>query len=673
MVVVVEGKISERSIIRLKIKTFDIEADGFLDGEKAATTIHCICVTDYQTGHVRTYTDALPGYPSLAEGLADLQDSDVLVGHNILGYDLRMLEKFFGFVYRGQVRDTIVLSRMGYTDLLGKDLRVTRKKIKEFPESLTGKHSLRAWGYRIGVHKGHVNDTEDYSVCTQEMLDYCAQDVVVNDELFKFFRDRWVGTLDPMDGEWNAVSVEMDFVRALIEQNEAGWLIDTGKAEELIDVLQHELKTLQEGLADLFPPFIVPPSNPQYEWTVPEGLEHAIVWEPSQHDQWYNPGKYALKTKLKVIPFNPNSSAMVIHHLSRKYNWRPKKFTPKGKPAFGSKVIESLPYEEAAALVRVGMISDRLSSMLGNSGFITLLHEDGRVRGRVNHCGAVTHRCTHSSPNSANITGNKAEYGKEIRDLFIAPEGYVVVGADASSLELRMLGNRMARFDGGKYANEVVDGDVHVLNATTAGLYQLHEPLPGESQEDFIERIRNAYAKSMIYAMNYGAGDKKLGRTVEPPGSNWTDKEATAAGKKVRGLLLKGLPALEKTISNLQAGYRKDGSQFIVGLDGRLASNRSRHQALNTQLQMDGAVVMKWATVLCRAEAIKRWGRPGKTALWCMVGHIHDEFQFQVREDIAHEFGRVAVESIRRAGKLLNTICPLDGESKIGRSWRFTH
>lgn len=657
----------------MKIKTFDIEADGFLDGEKAATKIHCICITDYGSGEVRTYTDAVPGYPSLREGLEDLRQADVLVGHNILGYDLRMLKKFFGFTTDAMIRDTIVLSRMGYTDLLGKDIRVTSRINPKFPESLRGKHSLRAWGYRIGEHKGHVNDTEDYSVCTQEMLDYCAQDVVVNDKLFGFFRDRWLGELDPMNDDWNAVEVEMQFVQALIEQNEAGWLIDTGKAAALIEILQKELKELRDGLEDLFPPFVVPPSNPGVDWEIPEGLEDAIVWEPSDHDKWYNPGKYGLKTKVKVIPFNPRSSDMVIHHLSRKYGWRPKKFTPSGKPAFGSKIIEALDYKEAAALVRVGMIADRLSSMLGGSGFITLLHPDSRVRGRVNHCGAVTHRCTHSSPNSANITGNKAEYGKEIRDLFIAPEGYVVVGADASGLELRMLGNRMARFDGGKYANEVVEGDVHVLNATTAGLYLLHEKQEGETHEEYVQRIRNAYAKSMIYAMNYGAGDKKLGRTIEPKGAGWTDKQATAEGKKARAKLLAGLPALEKTIAALQRGYKKDGSQFIVGLDGRVASNRSRHQALNTQLQMDGAVVMKWATVLCRETAINRWGRPGKDANWCMVGHIHDEFQFQVKEEIAHEFGRVAVESIRRAGELLNVACPLDGEAKVGRSWRFTH
>ena len=95
---------------------------------------------------------------------------------------------------------------------------------------------------------------------------------------------------------------------------------------------------------------------------------------------------------------------------------------------------------------------------------------DGRIHGRVNPNGAVTGRATHSSPNVAQVPHNGAPYGKECRALFGVPKGWIQAGIDACGLELRCLSHFLYPYDGGKYAYEVVHGDIHTANQKAAGL-----------------------------------------------------------------------------------------------------------------------------------------------------------------------------------------------------------
>ena len=120
----------------------------------------------------------------------------------------------------------------------------------------------------------------------------------------------------------------------------------------------------------------------------------------------------------------------------------------------------------------------------------------GVIHGRVNHMGAVTSRCTHSDPNVAQVPSTGAAFGKECRELFHAPEGYSLLGADASGLELRCLAHYMNRYDGGAYGKEILSGDIHTANQNAAGL----ETRP--------------QAKTFIYGFLYGAGNEKIGQII---------------------------------------------------------------------------------------------------------------------------------------------------------------
>lgn len=653
--------------------TFDLETNGLRNTPwewnvkrrenppELCTKIHCLVLKE-RGKELEEYHDdpTIRRDGTLKEGYLRLGQADVLVGHNIQNYDLPVLNELASCRLSGVVRDTLIMSRMGYTTLRKKDDRL---RPRGMPESLYGLHTLRAWGYRIGLLKGHVNDTEDWSTFDEAMLTYCGRDVEVNEKLDIMFEKSWAGDID------EAVQVEHEFCTAIQSQIDCGWYIDEEKAWELTRELEIERMRLEEDLLTLFPGRWVEPThilNPNKTCAADKWMDNP---DAEKSNEWWNPK--ALKTKKKFFEFKPSSDMQVIWNLNQKYGWEPTIMTDKGNPKFGEDVISGLGFDETKDLVHYSQVTGRLSELLGNSGYLTLLWDDGRLHGSLQHCGAVTHRCTHQRPNMGNVTGVKNPYGKEMRELFTVPDdSYCIVGADASGLELRMLGHSMAKYDDGDYAKEVVEGDAHLRNSIAMGLRSHHPQGEDEEEHHYFKRVRNS-SKGVIYAHNYGSGNETLGEACEPKGLAWPAEKRKKVGARVRKSLLAGLPALKQTIEGLKK-YWKVG-YTVTGLDGRIAEVLKAYICLNTQLQMNGAIVVKWATVLVHREARKRWGPPSKDGTWCMVGHVHDEYNFQVKKEIAHEFGKLAVDSFANAGKLLSVSCGLAGEYQVGNSWAEVH
>ena len=261
--------------------------------------------------------------------------------------------------------------------------------------------------------------------------------------------------------------------------------------------------------------------------------------------------------------------------------------------------------------------------------WLDAVQDDGRIHGRVNTCGAVTGRMTHSSPNMAQIPSDSL-----YRQCFVVPEGSKLVGIDASGLELRMLAHYM---DDAKYTDLILNGDIHTYNQQAAGL------------------DTRAQAKTFIYAFLYGAGDAKIGSIVGG---------SSRKGAQLKQRFLDSLPALLKLINKV-AKHGLQGS--LPGLDGRRVLIRSEHAALNTLLQSAGAIVMKKALVIA-TNKLARYGYPYK-----LVAQVHDEFQVEVPEEYADRVGAVFRNAIREAGRQLDLRCPLDGEFKVGNNWAETH
>ena len=161
---------------------FDIEANGLVHD---VSSIHCIVLHNTEDGTTTCYNDAGNTEP-IIRAITTLEEADRIVGHNIINYDLRVITKLYPFFSPvGDVIDTLLLSRLYHPNLMEID---KKHAWKGMPLKLYGRHSLEAYGYRLGEHKGDFGKESDWSEWSQEMQDYCKQDVVVTTKICNHFQ-----------------------------------------------------------------------------------------------------------------------------------------------------------------------------------------------------------------------------------------------------------------------------------------------------------------------------------------------------------------------------------------------------------------------------------------------------------------------------------------------------
>ena len=567
---------------------FDLETDGLLDD---VTKVHCIVTQDTETGDVRTYD---PTQIDLA--LEVLENADRIGGHNVMAYDIPVLRKLYDFKYNGKLFDTLVASRLIWPNMKEKDMLK-----RTVDNKLIGSHSLKAWGQRLKFHKGDYGEQDEaWDAYTQQMLDYCVQDVALNVKLYELILSKKYPE-EPM-------RLEHEMNRLLNRQQRAGFPFDVPKAQKLYTLLSTRKLEIETKLVETLEPTII-----------------------------------VLKTKTKTIPFNPASRQQIADRL-QKLGWKPEEFTPSGEPKVDEKILAGIDLPEAALLTEFLMLNKRLGQ-LGNGKQAWLkLEKAGRIHGRVNHMGAVTSRCTHSDPNVAQVPSAGAAFGKECRELFHAPNGYSLLGADASGLELRCLAHYMNRFDGGRYGKEILEGDIHTANQEAAGL------------------ATRPQAKTFIYGFLYGAGNEKIGQIIG---------KGAKEGGQIKKRFLAKTPALKKLTEALNNKLENQrGEKFINGLDGRLIPIRHPHAALNTLLQSAGAIICKkwYATV---ENMIRAKGYTNEEVT--IVAFVHDEVQILVKKGLEDEIGEITKAAIKETERAYNFKCPLDSEFQVGTSWAETH
>jgi hypothetical protein len=161
---------------------FDLETDGFLDN---VTTIHCLAIHDLDTKETIAYNDTGNQEP-VSRGLQRLYDAEAVIGHNIIGYDLPVIRKLYPwFDHCPYTVDTLLLSRLYHSDMMALD---KKHNWKHMPLKLYGRHSLESYGYRLGEYKGEFGKDTDWKDWSQEMEDYCIQDVTVTTKLWNHFQ-----------------------------------------------------------------------------------------------------------------------------------------------------------------------------------------------------------------------------------------------------------------------------------------------------------------------------------------------------------------------------------------------------------------------------------------------------------------------------------------------------
>lgn len=631
---------------------FDIETNGLLD---TVSTLHSLVLRDADTGQlVGSYTDAFrdpkaPGdYLPVAQGLALLAEAEEIIGHNVIKYDIPALQKLFpAWTYKGRVTDTLVMARLWMS---GDALRAHDMEERKVQGRLIGAHSLEAWGYRVGVFKGDyakVAGGDVWAHWSDQMQRYCEQDTEVT---FHLLRRMEAAGLDP-----RAVELEHRVATIISRQERRGFCFDSLSAEQLVGSLMAEKAALEDQLQKTFKPW----------WRAAGGL----IPKRDNAKMGYTEG--APLTKVELHVFDPNSRRDFGDRLKALYGWEPKELTETGQPKIDEATLGTLAWPEAKIAARYFMVQKRLGQLsAGKEAWLSKVR-NGRIHGNVNTNGAHTGRMTHSGPNLAQVPSVRAPWGKECRGLFCAGPGYVLVGMDAAAIELRNLAGYMAPYDGGAYAQIVLNSDDPEVKAAGNDLHSVNARALGLDPKkkyriDGKEPTGRDIAKVWFYAFIYGAGNAKLGEIL---GVRGPQSKLARAGKAARDRFMRALPALGKLVEAVQKRLKARG--FLLGLDGRRLHARSEHAALNTLLQSAGAVFMKKALVELDDALIAAGLTPGVD--YEFVANVHDEIQMEVLPQHAEFVGKLAADCVRIAGEAFNFRCPLAGNYVIGKTWADTH
>lgn len=411
------------------------------------TNIWCVVTRNIETDEVIVWKEA--------KGLQSYLDQcDLIIGHNIIGFDHPVLQKIWNIsVKTNQLYDTLVSARL-------------------LDPSREAGHRLENYGSMLGFPKtDYKGEWEQHHGVTLEknsmqhwdepvlelMIPYCIQDTLVTQKLYEYLEAQF----KQQNFDIRSIELEHKVQEIIYQQTQNGFKLDEREAIFLLARLKGKLGYIENELQSVFP-----------EKTIERVSE-----------------KTGKKLKTKVQPFNSGSRKQIGERLIEK-GWKPTSFTETGQPKVDETTLKETDIPEAKLMGEYLMLQKRISQI---DSWLEAVGKDGRVHGRVLTNGAVTGRMTHSSPNMAQVPNSGSEYGEDCRALWTVEKGYKLVGIDASGLELRMLAHYMKD---DAYTNEVVSGDIHTANQKAAGLQNRNQ------------------AKTFIYAFLYGAGDAKIGQIV---------------------------------------------------------------------------------------------------------------------------------------------------------------
>lgn len=686
---------------------FDLEGNGLLD---KITRVHVLKVKEVETGKRWSFLKH-----EIDNVFTLFDEAEFIVGHNIIDYDLKVLLKLFGYVTKAKVRDTIVYSRLMYPNIAEMDMREFNRGL--LPGKLIGRHSLEAWGHRVGLNKGEYSEimrvkakeaglkTEEeilnfiWGEWNPEMDAYCDLDVDVTEQV-------WIKASTEFDVMgWPILPLQTEhYVAELMRTQE-----DNGICFNVEDAskMKAELNVIAESISaecqTAFPPRFVPESyvnlgDIRLEYNkIDWDKVGDLAWEDAVFDL-LSQGEASDVVPKIVIPrktlrfkdvsrpskfvghpyipvemdiFNPGSRPQVANRLIA-MGWTPDEFTDSGAPSVNDDTLkraaETIPI--AQPISDYYMVNKRLSQLsTGDEAWLSKVTPDGFIHHNVNPCGAVTGRATHRGPNLAQVPkvvkkkrvledGTKEEYiafGRE------GGWGYECRALFHTPPGFRMVGSDLSGIELRCLAHYMAehDGGEYGRILLKEDIHKVNQEAAGLENRDL--------AKTFIYAFLYGAGDEKIGSIVAPEASPAQQK---SIGAELKKRFLKGLPALGKVLKGIKKDLKTQG--HLIGLDGRRLYCRSEHSALNTLLQAAGAIISKYWILQIDDDLIDA-GYENRWVDYANMLWIHDEVQIAARDDIAENVAVISVAAAGKVGNFLNFRVPVEANAKIGRNWAETH
>ena len=411
------------------------------------------------------------------------------------------------------------------------------------------------------------------------------------------------------------LALEHQVAQILTEQEIHGWTFNEQKAQQLESHLRREMEELTEVLRN--------------QWTLIGGA----LFTPKRNNatQGYIEGaKFQ-----RLIEFNPTSRDHIAWILTNRLNVKLSKTTTTGKPIIDEITLMeiNIPFSLQCAKCltikkKLGMISE------GVNAWNKLVTANKRIH---HHCSVNTNtfRASHRKPNLSQVPADK-----EFRELFTASPGKVMVGADLSGIELRMLAHYLGRYDGGRYADILLNDDIHQVNADKIG-------------------ITRRQVKAVTYAFLYGAGNEKIGTSYD---NSLQPKEARKKGSEIRKAFVSAIEGLSELLG---AVSNKATASYLLALDGRRVLVDSPHKGLNYLLQCSAGIVAKRWMVIANDHI--------QNVHTHQLAFVHDELQYETKAKDAFVLMKILEESAKFAGEYYNLRCPIAAEAKTGKNWAEVH
>ena len=410
------------------------------------------------------------------------------------------------------------------------------------------------------------------------------------------------------------VTLEHQVAQILTQQELHGWYFDEPKAYELESSLRTEMEELTRLLRG------------QHTYIA------GTLFTPKRDNRTLGYVEGCEIQRLKEL--NPTSRDHIAWVLTTHYGWKPSSISSNGKPVVDEIILKEIGTDIALSFLRclelkkqLGMISN------GKNAWLQLCTTSSRIH---HHCSVATNtfRCASRRPNLQQVPSDE-----RFRKLFTASPRMVMVGADLAGIELRMLAHYLARYDDGRYADILLNGDIHQVNADKIG-------------------ISRRAVKTVTYAFLYGASAKRIGQSYD---KQLSDDKAAAKGKEIRDAFIKAIPGLSKLLSAVK---KRSLTGKILAIDGRSLLVDSPHKGLNFLLQGSAATIAKrW--LLITHENLPPTAH--------QLAFVHDELQYECKKEDVEDLKFLLELSAAQAGEYYSLRIPIAADAKSGATWAEVH
>ena len=614
---------------------FDIEADNLFPD---VTRMWCLC-----SRSVNNQDKEWNFGPNSNNWRKLLDNTETLIGHNIINFDLPVLDLIENYQFKGKVLDTLLMSQ-----------------IQNFERFGSQGHSLKAWGEALGYPKVEHEDWTQYS---KAMLKRCHTDVKINMKVYETLEKEYQKIIKRYPAYKYYLQAEQIAQEFAFQAYEEGWPIDVDKAEKLYKELAKTVKDLKRKLAKNMGTKVV-------------AIDKKKGVVEIKHPKWIKSGLYDVHTaryfeidqeagledrpiegpycRVAVRKLSIDSSQDVKIFLYRQ-GWIPTEWNQKKNPD-GSRKRMSPKITEDSLEFLGGYGKDYKDYTVARSRLNVLttwlenIDQDGRLHGELVLIGTPSLRARHKI--IANIPTPEKPYGKEIRELFITDPGWTFIGADSKGNQARGLAWSI---NDPKFTEIILSKDIHQFNADNLTKILRNMGIDKE--------VTRSQAKRIFYAILFGASGNKLWLYIFGKGD-------LKNGKKLKDSFLKAIPGFHELVERLENEYtnnlRTKGKGFITSIVGTPIYVDAKYKLLVYWLQHIEKITCSTALMFIVRD-LRKAKIPYKPLIY-----YHDETDFQVPDKYAEQAKIISEAAFREAPKLYG-INIMDGETKIGKTWLECH